>query len=209
MSGTASLSAGQLAGIAGIGAAGSVGSSATSLFGARKRQRRTQVYTQRNMMKSYELTRKLRQTSAQDSVNDLKAAGLNPALMYGSGGASVQGGTVGAIPGGSASAGSLGDPVGAAFDAASNAQGIKRGTAQIKQANAQVKKAMADVKNVEANTKLTKQKQLTEAVTQLKVLLDRKSPAGIFTHDINASFMAKKYYKTVEKQLQQLIKEYK
>lgn len=177
-----SLTFPQILALFGLGTAGSAGSSAASAGRSRSAQRRQQKYTERNMDKQHGIARSMRQTAFQDTTASMKAAGLNPALMYGSGGASVGGGTAGGAPAGaSAVSADINDPSSAVAAAVSTAR--------------EAKVANANIKYMTKQTDLLNAKQKTEYINQINALFNRQSLAARITGDMKKSFHTQKLIK--------------
>lgn len=162
-------SGGSAAGAAASGAMQLVGdiiSATTAGAGGKRRQRRQHEYNRQNMERSMDFSREMlwrsHETGLQyekdkwkHNVRGLKEAGLNPALMYGQGGASVGGGSKGGAGVGVPSSGSPGDPD----------VDVKTSAADVVRLSMERKRFNEMIKNIKADTDL-KSKQTAKEVAQ-------------------------------------------
>jgi hypothetical protein len=151
--------------------AGAVGASTGRGLSSRRQQRRQQAYTRELMHSAQSHQMTMDSTKYQRTMADMKAAGLNPALMYQQG-VSVGGGT--SSPSGASAGAGQGDvdlsPV------VSTAQNQKRLKQDIKASEQTIKESGARIK--------------TEKVKQWKMLTDRNSIPGKVTGDMQKALTA-------------------
>lgn len=144
-----------------------------SLFGASKQNRDSRAEAQRNR----DFQERMSSTSWQRGVEDMRAAGLNPALAYSQGGASSPGG-------------SMATQTDVVSPASSSAQGAIRMRKEVRLLDAQLEKVRAEAEGARA---LSLREEARNAAYGIG-----KTPSGSLSIDLSMPGLARQVQSEVE-----------
>lgn len=183
-----------------MGSAGQGQTNAQQMAFAQQQQNSAQAFNAQESQKNRDWQQEMSSSAYQRSMADMRAAGLNPILAAGNGGASTPGGSAGSI---SPTSASLGNP-GAAMQAGVSSAGQAGALAmQLKQVHELTKK---DQSQTSLNAETEKATKANEALTQelnTKAKQDTATSAAQM-HGINTT-AANTQADTVNKGIQSLI----